>query len=1369
MNILTFDDIQREIGLSKDTLNRIATRMSAATNGAEFLFTDLQLEAFNKKGYWASDNETPFPNHIVVQGATSSGKTLVSELLVIECLREKKKAVILVPLKAMVRERRDRFAHDLPNDRVYASSSDFQDHDTDIINGEYEVAVIVYEKFFAMLSQPSTQILRDCALLVVDELQMLSSEGRGPKLEISIQKVMRKNAELGTNNTQGTYTRIMCLTTCDCKIDYIKKWLWFDNREPLHIISPKRPIGLEEYIYTVDGTLEGRYIRGERDEARHGEIFNENPDPIKVEGYNRNNRPDVAKKLALIPLLKRIYEVNPNAKVLIFVSDRKNTRNLAEKIVQEGVLARTTETQELLWELQNYDNDESQEYLKQLIPYGIAFHNSTLSTALREFVEKSFEQKIKLVVATETLTIGMNMPVDVMIIYDTKVPRGKENREELTSQEYKNFVGRAGRLGQSNVVGQSYIFALNKNDAVNYRDMYVNCRKQDIKSSLLFAKEDVQAPYYLSLLTDRISYKISSLKELRDGSFSVKCGGRKLDMSLVMKELKKASLCNQIDPSGGESDEDLIDDNLNDDRMWKYGMSELGGILSPYAFHLGTCKKIRRYFLNGGYRKCQDGSYEKNLAEGAGGIPEGITADDIKADRYLLDILFLLCSTQEVSNLGQLRLPTGDNLRQAKDIIWDKLEEMTKLDGSNKIVCELWPNSKLRWILDGNSEHENEDIQIVMRAILLWYWTKGFTIAEIRNETKFKQFLNIYSGDLARLAELVSYELDAIYRCTSYFSGTFKIKYDKRGPAEIYALSTRVSYGMPRNLVIIANRHLYGMDRSVVLKIGKIAKEAGYDSPVKFLDQATKEELEGVISETLRNEILSMIDRSYSRDDFRSLLDTIQRNQVAMLSHEEITALTQLYDLKSSDESRVYEVLHIMFRKIGQDQNQTFRFFEDSVLLNNCSKDVFQMVIDGKTLTVADYDDGVPEHIINDYFAINAEELKLLLVKDRNILNQLYWDNEKGKYYLENDKCVRIVENIDVAMSCQNFAVLLAQTIALEDKKCLLLSALLHDLSGAFTPRGNRAIYCLLKNYQPEKRYSSVNPQALRLVCDYQCGNDDESVEKLFAELETRGIDFRVISWGEQLKKESGEDHTVFYISKASICTKSMSDYFTKVRKRGFRKACAIFDNESDYLQLSEDPQFPYAGLKHYSGGNLQKKAQYVKFFAENRKMTEEREKTYYLGVSYSHTLENHVDRPAVIALKKIVRGLNEILGEENIVFDGNDSFKEEFSRNNALSETLELYDRCLYYLILDDHYYTDGDSCLKEKEVIKKKLDNSSNEYSQRVWFLRPKNDTSSCLFDNERDYSTLIDFTDENIQAIIDSISRVIINCDSECRRKH
>ena len=39
--------------------------------------------------------------------------------------------------------------------------------------------------------------------------------------------------------------------------------------------------------------------------------------------------------------------------------------------------------------------------------------------------------------------------MNAMIMMDCRVPKRKGDKVELTSQEYRNYIGRAGRLGQS--------------------------------------------------------------------------------------------------------------------------------------------------------------------------------------------------------------------------------------------------------------------------------------------------------------------------------------------------------------------------------------------------------------------------------------------------------------------------------------------------------------------------------------------------------------------------------------------------------------------------------------------------------------------------------------------------------------------------------------------------------------------------------------------------------------------------------------------------------------------------------------------------------------------------------------------------------
>ena len=835
MEIKSFDDIIEKHQLSKETLKGIEARLCKTADMQEFSFTAMQLKAFNTEGFWRGnlDEET---KHVVIQGATSSGKTLISEMAILDCLKSRKKSIVLVPLKAMVRERCEHFQRDFQPmgiRQIYPSSSDFQDHDGDIINGDYEVAVIVYEKFFAMLSQSSNSMMNNCALLVVDELQMLSSINRGPKLEIGIQKVLRNNASPDKNMV---YTRIMCLTTCDCKVTHVKEWLTIENyggkKEPILIGSPERPVGLKEYVIGMNGKWKMRYIRGEHDTVN---VKDEDDGEIEIPGIDDSNKTDQLKKILLKALLQKIYMENPKAKVLIFANRRTRTYDIASFIARQEILPYESLSEEMK-KINEYEGDEYQNALKEtLLPRKIAFHNAALSVALREFIEDIFEKEdqVRLVVATETLTIGMNMPVDTMILFDSEVHRGNAGQpSKLTSQEYKNFVGRAGRLGQTNRIGESYIFAVTETDFNQYWDNYVNCRTEEIMSALADAGEKSQAPYYLSLMDPSSHYDIKSLKNLWEESFSKKCNGKIMDMENIAKELKIANLCQSRSLS--DEDEDEEDESRREKR---YELSDYGKMMASYAFNLRTSKKIRRFFFNGGLIKVNS-KWQEKPEDGKGGVPEDISSQDIERDKYLLDILYMLCCTEEIKQLSQLKIPVSEKnpekSREALNKIENELCKFIKPQQSGEVLSEVWPQSPLLYMLDNGYEHEVEDKECIMRAILLWYWTKGESIKEIKRKTGFDSFVSIVSGDVARMAEAVSYQLEAIYRCYGGYRGHTNFKYEIL--KSLYALSTRINYGMPRNLVIIANRHIHGIDRKVILKIGEAAIISGKsDSPAYFL------------------------------------------------------------------------------------------------------------------------------------------------------------------------------------------------------------------------------------------------------------------------------------------------------------------------------------------------------------------------------------------------------------------------------------------------------------------------------------------------------------------------------------------------------
>ena len=175
-------------------------------------------------------------------------------------------------------------------------------------------------------------------------------------------------------------------------------------------MSSERPAGLREHVIELGGKFKSHRTYGEREK-----IFQEPEDSAgemivpAVMGRNK----EVDKKNALFKkLLEKIYDENPEVKVLVYVNGRRKTQRVAE-FVARGC-SRWLPIQEMsddMKKIDGFDSDDYTDSLKKLLTRRIAFHNASLSAPLREFIEKLFrynEYPLRLVVATETFRISVH-------------------------------------------------------------------------------------------------------------------------------------------------------------------------------------------------------------------------------------------------------------------------------------------------------------------------------------------------------------------------------------------------------------------------------------------------------------------------------------------------------------------------------------------------------------------------------------------------------------------------------------------------------------------------------------------------------------------------------------------------------------------------------------------------------------------------------------------------------------------------------------------------------------------------------------------------------------------------------------------------
>jgi len=105
----------------------------------------------------------------------------------------------------------------------------------------------------------------------------------------------------------------------------------------------------------------------------------------------------------------------------------------------------------------------------KLLEKGIAIHHSGCLPVLKEIVEILYDKGyIKLLFATETFSIGINMPTKTVIFTDLNKFDGSIKRN-LYSHEYTQMAGRAGRRGIDKVGNVIHLNNLFTVDSVSYK------------------------------------------------------------------------------------------------------------------------------------------------------------------------------------------------------------------------------------------------------------------------------------------------------------------------------------------------------------------------------------------------------------------------------------------------------------------------------------------------------------------------------------------------------------------------------------------------------------------------------------------------------------------------------------------------------------------------------------------------------------------------------------------------------------------------------------------------------------------------------------------------------------------------------------
>lgn len=410
----------------------------------------LQLDAINDYGILRGE-------HLVASAPTSSGKTMLGELVAVRGALDRRRALFLMPLKALVNDKLRQFQ------RVYApfgirtiEATGETDDIGPLLCGQYDIALLTYEKFAAIaLTHP--YVLHQVGTIVVDEVQMIADAGRGANLEFLLTLLKMRRRE-------GIEPQLIALSAVIGDTNGLERWL--GGRL---IRKVQRPVPLDEGVICYDGRF--RYFDGDSGQHRIQDRYIQ---PYRGEGKHRD---------WVIPLVQRL--VSEGKQVIVFRETTGETRHGAQYLAETLRLPAATEA---LQDLPAGDPSQASGQLRSVLAHGIAFHNSHLDREERRAIEEHFRKRdtrLRVIVATTTLAMGVNTPASAVVIVGLEHPSA-EGPQPYSVAEYKNLVGRAGRLGYAER-GASYLIATSPREENEYWQRYVSAQPEDLVSRFLAA------------------------------------------------------------------------------------------------------------------------------------------------------------------------------------------------------------------------------------------------------------------------------------------------------------------------------------------------------------------------------------------------------------------------------------------------------------------------------------------------------------------------------------------------------------------------------------------------------------------------------------------------------------------------------------------------------------------------------------------------------------------------------------------------------------------------------------------------------------------------------------------------------------------
>ena len=385
---------------------------------------------------------------VLVAAPTGSGKTVVAEYAIERALDRGGKAFYTTPLKALSNQKFGDLVAKHGADQVGLLTGD------NAINSEASVVVMTTEVLRNMLHERSGT-LEGLVTVIMDEVHYLQDPYRGAVWEeVLIHLALSAS--------------VVCLSATISNAEEFGEWIQTLRGETTVVIEERRPVPLEHH-YLVGNRLHPMHIEQDGVLLANPYVVSLDQQELRIKNYRRagsgttqtqrTDRPREGHRRAYAPRREEVVEVLAQADMLpaiYFVFSRAGCDRSVQWMRDSGLRLTTRAEADRIRDRAEsraaWMGDEDlatlgfYEFLDGLTA-GIAAHHAGMLPVFKETVEELFEAGlVKVVFATETLSLGINMPARTVVIEDLWKFQG-ERHEILTPGEYTQLTGRAGRRG----------------------------------------------------------------------------------------------------------------------------------------------------------------------------------------------------------------------------------------------------------------------------------------------------------------------------------------------------------------------------------------------------------------------------------------------------------------------------------------------------------------------------------------------------------------------------------------------------------------------------------------------------------------------------------------------------------------------------------------------------------------------------------------------------------------------------------------------------------------------------------------------------------------------------------------------------------